>query len=1222
MPIDFHRAPRVEPEFAPQRLPLPTPPGPAARERFPAVAMAAPLVVGLAMLAVTQSPLTVAFVALSPLLAIGSWLDQLVRGRRSRRTAATAFATSLELARSRIDAAQAEERAARLAADPGAAIVAERMLGHATELWSRRPGDGSFLRLRLGLGRRPSLVTAIPPPGSDGAPEHRARVEATAAALAEVDGIPIVERLSDAGAIGVAGWGESARAAMRALVVQLVGLHAPSELRLAAFVDDGDAADWAWLAPLPHLEVGSAGTTALADSVESRERLLRRLEAMAGERASPVVERSAFVVLVLGTRVDRARLVSVAERGPDAGIRMLWLTRDVAGLPAICRTYLELGETGPIVGRVDAHERIPLAVAERMPHQQAAAAACAIAELVDADAPSPAVPDPLPATVPFDTIEPGLPLDSPTAVAERWRTNATRPALHARLGATATGTLTIDLRADGPHALVGGTTGSGKSELLQSWILSLATNHAPDRVTFLLIDYKGGAAFAECAALPHTVGLVTDLTPQLARRALRSLRAELAHRERLLAAKSAKDLVSLEHRGDPEAPPALVIVIDEFAALAGELPEFVDGIVDVAQRGRSLGLHLIMATQRPAGVIRDSLRANMSLRIALRLADAADSTDVVGTADAAGLRAETPGRALLRVGTAAPLPFQTAHLGSGDRSGVDAAVALVATIRAAAMRSGGPPPRRPWLPELPPLVPIRMLPASAGLAIGLADLPDAQQQTALAFDPDRDAHLLAIGRSGSGKSTVLRTVAAAAAASTLAGEPVQIYAIDAGNGGLAPIAALPIVGEVAPLRDEERVRRTFATLIEELDRRAAHAADHDPGTEDAARVGTALPRMLLLIDGLGALREGREHRIDDPVLPALVRLLALGRGLRMHVVATAERPGAVPSAMLGEFGLRLVLRPGAAADAAMLGVDPASLAEAPPGRCLAGGTETQLAVPGRTADAAEEASRFMRLARRLRRAGVATTPRIPVLEDRIPLERLPPRIARRPALGLTAERLAAIGFPDRGIVVVAGRRRSGRSTAIRTMLVSLRRAGRIDEPIVVGPDAWPAPPRLVPPKHSASGRPATTSGSAAILVVEQAHDLAGSPAEAEIAAAIRAVRDGGGLAIVELDPALISTAWQLQAELKRADAGLFLRAEEQDALGLFHVPLGRAPRTRTPPGRAWLIEDGVAIELQIAIADTDPAEAGTAVPPPRIAPGRRDSPRTRQSPVTLAASPP
>ena len=154
------------------------------------------------------------------------------------------------------------------------------------------------------------------------------------------------------------------------------------------------------------------------------------------------------------------------------------------------------------------------------------------------------------------------------------------------------------------------------------------------------------------------MGLVTDLSPHLVRRALTSLRAELHHREHLFNRKKAKDLLELEKRQDPETPPALVLVIDEFAALAGEVPEFVDGVVDIAQRGRSLGIHLIMATQRPAGVIKDNLRANTNLRVALRMADVSDSNDVVGDPVAGTFDPSIPGSRHRedRTGPARPVP--------------------------------------------------------------------------------------------------------------------------------------------------------------------------------------------------------------------------------------------------------------------------------------------------------------------------------------------------------------------------------------------------------------------------------------------------------------------------------------------------------------------------------------------------------------------------------------
>ncbi|PWD52399.1 hypothetical protein C8046_05925 [Serinibacter arcticus] len=200
-------------------------------------------------------------------------------------------------------------------------------------------------------------------------------------------------------------------------------------------------------------------------------------------------------------------------------------------------------------------------------------------------------------------------------------------------------TVAIDLAADGPHALVAGTTGSGKSELLSSWVLALALRQPPSRLHLLLVDYKGGATFAVAAGLPHTVGLLTDLDGPASARALTTLRAELRRREALVAAAGVRDVVELDR------PPArLVVVVDELRALVEESPERLLDLVRLATLGRSLGIHLVLATQRPSGVVNAQLRANVNLRICLRVLDAGDSTDVIGVADAAALPAAPAAR--------------------------------------------------------------------------------------------------------------------------------------------------------------------------------------------------------------------------------------------------------------------------------------------------------------------------------------------------------------------------------------------------------------------------------------------------------------------------------------------------------------------------------------------------------------------------------------------------
>jgi S-DNA-T family DNA segregation ATPase FtsK/SpoIIIE len=321
-----------------------------------------------------------------------------------------------------------------------------------------------------------------------------------------------------------------------------------------------------------------------------------------------------------------------------------------------------------------------------------------------------------------------------------------------------TGPIVIDLVADGPHAVIGGTTGSGKSELLVSWVLAMACSHPPSAVTFLLVDFKGGSSFDPLRPLPHVVGIVTDLDELAAQRAMLSLRAELRFRERALAAAGARTI------DDPAVRlPRLVIVVDEFAAMATGFPELHELFADLAARGRSLGLHLMLCTQRPAGAIRDAVLANAALRVSLRVNNRADSIAVIGTADAVTLPADAPGRAWLSAGGDPPRLVQAAKVTGQDIG------------RVAGLQSTAVPVRRPWCDDLPSVVRLADLaagPASvrqsesghdseAGIPFGLVDLPEQQCQQIARYDPSRDGNLLVIGAQRSGKSEFLRTLGAA-----------------------------------------------------------------------------------------------------------------------------------------------------------------------------------------------------------------------------------------------------------------------------------------------------------------------------------------------------------------------------------------------------------------------------------------------------------------------------
>jgi len=837
---------------------------------------------------------------------------------------------------------------------------------------------------------------------------------------------------------------------------------------------------------------------------------------------------------------ERGRLVQLAEKGWHKGVCVIWLAPTTPQLPAACRVFLEIGggeakgsgavfrsgdamgsrefcsgeaiRAGEVSGRseamasVEATRRVegrvgyvkegklvtPIVV-DSLTLEETLLVARSLAPMEDSGAPLDDDSD-LPRAVSLLSLIGTELAQSEHAVIERWgesrsvltgpfapKTPHRKPGnLRAIVGRSAQGTFSVDLRADGPHALVGGTTGAGKSELLQAWILGMATAHSPQRVTFLLVDYKGGSAFRACVDLPHTVGLVTDLSPHLVRRALASLSAELRYREHLLALHNAKDLVELERRGDVEAPPSLIIVVDEFAALVQEVPEFVEGVVNVAQRGRSLGLHLILATQRPAGVIKDNLRANTNLRLALRMADEGDSADVLGSDVAASFDPAVPGRAVSKSGPGRLTPFQTGYAGGWtsdtppppqirvealsyglsqvwelpvNEAEVEEARVnvgptdiqrLVSTIGLAAKTAELPTPRVPWLPELRPAYDLAHLPPGRDgqLVFGVADDPDHQAQPVVAFNPDKEGNLAVFGASGSGKSVFLRTIALAAG-STGGGGPCHIYGIDFGNRALSMLESLPHVGSIVAGADHERLTRLLLFLRAMIDERAARYSTARAATiTDYRRLATAPgePRLIVLLDGLTAFRQAYETGGRARWLDLFTSLAADGRPVGVHFVISIDQRTGMPGSLAAAVQRRVVLRMAHPDDYSFLGVAGDILTMAsPPGRGLLNGAEIQCAVLGGTSEVMAQSRAVSAFGDALRTADACEAPPIRSLADRIRMEDLPTEVRGHPVLGIASTSLSPLPLEARGTFVVTGPSGSGRTSSLSAMARSLRR---------------------------------------------------------------------------------------------------------------------------------------------------------------------------------------
>lgn len=1251
--VGFVRSPRLAPQYEGTKYEAPEPPERPTNQRFPLIPLLAPLVLGVVLYLVTKSATSLIFIGLSPVMLLGNAVESRLAGRAAFAKAVQQWRADVaDLVAEATEAAVAEI-AARNAEHPSAAECLDAVQQRTPLLWTRRPGEPGFAEFRLGLGRQPAR-NMIEIGANRRTPRDLAKELARAAApFSVVDGVPVITRPAD-GALGVAGTRPAALAVARALVAQAAALHSPAELVIAGFASVRSAKDWDWLKWLPHSSSAHSPVSArlLTSSLAAGVQLVSELEDLLDRRAA---ERGdgprgpALVVLVEDdTPIDHSRLVELAERGGPLGVQVWWLAADTSLLPAACRTFVEVAPDLPsgAVGYVRTGQAVHPVAIEQLADQPALDLAKRLAPLVDAGARVDDDSD-LPRTVSLLALTGTELASSASAVVERWAQNrsimtgeqatptADRRAgtLRAIVGQSAAGPLALDLRVDGPHALVGGTTGAGKSELLQAWILGMATAHSPQRVTFLLVDYKGGSAFRDCVHLPHTVGLVTDLSRHLVRRALTSLSAELRYREHVLAGHKAKDLVELERKGVVDAPPSLVIVVDEFAALVQEVPEFVDGVVNVAQRGRSLGLHLILATQRPAGVIKDNLRANTNLRLALRMADEADSTDVLGSPQAASFDPALPGRAVSKTGPGRLLPFQAGYAGGwttdrpppaeihveqlGFGAGVVWEVAqadtdrdldlgptdiqrMVSTIAAASAYAELPAPRKPWLPELAAVCDLADLPTprhDTELVFGVRDDPANQSQPTVAFWPDRDGNLAVYGTGGAGKSTLLRSLAVAAGY-TVRGGPCHVYGIDFGARGLAMLEDLPHVGSIVAGAEHERIVRLLGWLRALIDERALRYSRVNAATiTDYRKLAAASgePRILLLVDGIAAFRQAYEASDRLKWFETFTSIVADGRPVGVHTVIATDQRGGLSTALASAVQRRVVLRMASSEDYGMLGV-PADVltSQAPQGRCLIEDAEVQVAVLGGTPDMLFQAAAIRGFADSMRRAGVSVAPPIRSLPARVALADLP--VDGLPVIGMSSSSLGAVAVQPRGSFVVSGPPGSGRTTALLTLATALR--------------AWRPEVRLhyfgtrrsvLAPLDLWDGRACGAADVADAARILAAEILLPTPGEPPYAVFVEGIADFAlgeadlplqelaklclaedHFLVVEGEAATLTSPTGLLGLVKSSRRGVALQPDPGDGTPIFRTQFPRINRADFPPGRALLVGGGTTTVIQIA----------------------------------------
>lgn len=1248
--IPFNRPPRATPPRPPRHFTLAPPPDPPSPSRLPMATAIAPLIGGVGLALVMKQPSFLAFAVLSPIMAVWSFADEKRRGRRGYAKRAEEFRASVVALSDELDRARAEDAAVLREASPDAAEVARLARDLDPALWERRGDDADFLRVRVGWGSLPWQAQIEFASGGD---EHlRKGAEGAFAGHADLVSVPINVSIADSGVLGIAAPAEAGTSMSRWVLAQLAVLHSPREVVLAAAVPPGAAEEWDWLTWLPHLDhPGSpVGGPHLATTPEEARALVDTLCKLVASRRSDAAGRlggarqrwsPTIVVFLHGDiEVSRAAVAPLVESGPALGVHVLWLDTRVENLP---------GEAGAVVGLsggpltvslelIELGRRIDGGIPDELPLSAATALAHDLAPVVDVTAGAGRAEIPTRVGL-LEVVAMADP--SPDGVLARW--DASEPGVDGPLGLTALGTFTLDLRKDGPHALLGGTTGAGKSELLQTFVAGVAATHPPTDVTFLLVDYKGGAAFKDCVALPHTVGYVTDLDGHLVHRALRSLNAELHRRERILALAGAKDIVEMERRQPGTAPPSLLLIVDEFATLAKELPEFVDGVVNVAQRGRSLGIHLVLATQRPAGAINDNIRANTNLRMALRMNDAADSTDVINVPDAASLPRSIPGRALARTGHSELTELQVAYAGGRATAGPEAPRVevsdsvrgvvhrarrpkiaedesaptdlqrLVAVVCEAVASRSIPPPVKPWLPTLPEVLPLADLPEAVdergggGAVIGLLDLPDSQSQRPHSWSPEDDGGLLVFGAGASGKTTLLRTLAVSLAVRT-SPRDLHIYGLDFASRGLTTLESLPHCGSVIIGEDLERVNRLFTYLDRELKRRREVLAEVGVTTiveYHRAAPTSPMPRLVVLLDGYSGFAAAFERVSHGQLLDHLPRLIADGRSVGIHFVITSDRRGTASMALMASIPSRIVLRQTDDDEYSALGLDSRVTkgVSLPDGRGFVTGTiELHVAVVG--GDAAGEAQQqaVVAVGEELhKRCPGLAAPKIGSLPVAVAASSMPaPKRPLVAVLGIGDRDLAPVSADlAEGHFLIAGPNRSGRTNALTVLTASLL-AGTPEM------EAWLFAPRRTSLTNlrwaeTASGATACddlaykltaivderdgAAGTPILVVIDDAQELVDSSAERALETVARKARDRHVFLVAAAESTAAHRTYSgVIPEMRKDRHGLLLTPDPDIDGELIGLALPRTPTARMVTGRGYLAERGELTLVQVADA--------------------------------------
>jgi len=829
-------------------------------------------------------------------------------------------------------------------------------------LWACAPDQADFLDLRLGLGKRPSTVT-IKEPRLQNPWEPDAFVVA-ARSLAEkystVPGVPIWLSLRQVGVAGLAGPREKVLDVARALAIQLATHHSPDEVKIVAIYPEDEDKEWNWLRWLPHVWSDDRRLRYLANNEEDAHSLLVTLDELLNRRKNQLQEHQGniplsfpfYLVFFLAAPTiveNEPMLQRLQTEGPRLGAFSIFLQHRIKALPKDCqalirvfpeeRPYLRLTEP-----RVEISFAPDVASQELTDRFARAMAPIRLKRLASLDVPTAF------SLLDLFNVRSVEDLD----VHKHWAESQTDSrSLKVPIGMKAGNELLfLDLheRAHGPNGLVAGMVGAGKSELLQTLVASLAIHFHPHRLAFVLVDYKGGGMAEPFRELPHSLGIITNLQKgNLAARAITSFIVEAERRQQLFNQAGVNHIDAyqrLYYRGQVSEPlPYLVIIVDEFAEMKTEQPEVAKEFIRIARIGRALGFRLILAMQKPSGIVDGQIEANTRFRLCLRVAQTEDSQAMLKRSEAAYLAGT--GRAYFQVGVNEIFElFQVAWSGAPyDPQGIEAGdsreifeIALDGSRRsfdipkkseqvglkeytqlqkvvehlADVAQSKCPelkqkPLEKLWLDPLPEQLMLENVRRLAGdkegwnghiwkearrwlePVVGLYDEPKKRRQDPLRINLGKEGHLALYGAPGYGTTTFVQTLVTSLALSHSPAD-VHIYLLDFGGRLLKMFERLPHVGGVVVADEAEKLSRFLRYLLREMNRRkelfASHNVQRLPAYREVAK--EPLPAIVVILDNYANFVKAYEEEEET-----IAQIAREGGNLGVHLVLTASNSATI-----------------------------------------------------------------------------------------------------------------------------------------------------------------------------------------------------------------------------------------------------------------------------------------------------------------------------------------